>query len=183
MKKSKLYLKVIIVLAFVLVLILLFPPYTIEKEDIKFFDFVFNSEKVIKQLDETYSYSFNSKDRNVTETDTINAIDLKVTAYTDTIFKYIELKKLPEDKKYSHVGDFFIRYTDEKLYQMYTEYIQKEIDYISNYTITNITKHYYAEGYRKVLVTQLIIEILIAIILSVLITAVLIFRNSKKDLQ
>jgi len=77
MENKKIFLISSSILSFMLIGILLFPPFEIERKNYKFFDFVFNSEFVIKKVDGSYNYTVDSRERKITKTDTSDALNLE----------------------------------------------------------------------------------------------------------
>jgi len=179
---SRIYLKGLLILFILLTTVLLFPPYTINNKDYKFFDFIFGSENVVKKLDKTYSYKINPLKREITEMDTIDAINVVNINMADTNYNYIQFKELPKNIYKKGTGLFRIqqRIRNRIKRQNNPEYYKKEIDTIINYTITEVEKPYYLKGYRKLLINQLIIEILISVLVSGIIFLFFLLRNANK---
>lgn len=174
---SKIFLRIGLVLLFILTMALLFPPYTIQNKTIKFYDFVFNPEIVTKKIDETFHYKIDSRKQNVTEKDTIDALNVKITKFIDTTINYVQLKKPP---KYKIVGDYKFYLDAIEFFGENPEYFRKDIVKIQPYTITAITKPQYVQGQRQILVSQLIIEVIICFVFSgMLLLIVLMFRKNK----
>jgi len=70
--------------------------------------------------------------------------------------------------------DFYLKYRDN------SEYFKKEISEIDRYEIAHILKPRYFSGYRKLLVSQLIIEIIVTILLVSIITSILMLKNIRR---
>jgi hypothetical protein len=166
--------------------ILLFPPFEIEGKNYKFFDFVFNSEYVIKRIDGEYNYTVDSRERKITKIDTSDAINFEYEHKVDTFYNYTQIKdyknikvKSKNNSNYGAAGfrswlDFYLKYRDD------SEYFKKEISKIDRYTITHILKPRYLSGYRKLLVSQLVIEIIVVVLLVSIITSILMLKNIRR---
>lgn len=180
---SRIYLKGLLILFILLTTVLLFPPYTINNKDYKFFGFIFGSENVVKKLDRTYSYKINPLKREITEIDTIDAINVITKNMADTNYNYIQIKELPKNiyKKGTELFKVRQRILRRIALQRNPEYYKKEIDTIINYTITEVKKPHYLKGYRKLLLNQLIIEILLSVFVSGIIFLFLLLRNANKE--
>ena len=182
---SRIYLKGLLILFILLTTVLLFPPYTINNNAYKFFGFILDSEYVFKKLDKTYSYKINPLKRNITEMDTIDAINVLTINMADTNYNYIQIKELPKPKITPKKSSDDLTQISQRIWrriklQKNPEYYKKEIDTIINYTITEVEKPHYLKGYRKLLINQLIIEILLSVSVSGIVFVVLLLRNANK---
>jgi len=198
---SRILLNGLLVLFSLITLVLLFPPYTIDNSrlykhsagfneneknkkwsykmnnDYKFFDFVFNPEIFINRLDETYSYKINSLEREITGVDSIGAININDTSITDTLRGFTYQMYLTHYLEYGAVAKAY----DDIAKKWREQYPNRKLDTVLNYTITELTKAKYFIGYRKLLVGQLIIEILLALSIGGLIIVFLMLRTVKKS--
>ncbi len=196
---SRIYLKGLLILFVLLILILLFPPYTTDKsrlysnslgfrentesnkwaytmkDDYKFFDFVFNSETIIKKLDETYSYKIYSLEREITGEDSIGAIKISTTNIIDTLRGFTRQMYLTHYFEYDAVAKTY----DDIAKKWREQNPDRKLDTVLNYTITELTKFKYFIGYRKLLVSQLITEILLSISITGLVTVFLLLIEKK----
>jgi hypothetical protein len=174
-----------ILLSLSLLLILLFPPYTIENRQIKFFDFIFNSETAIIKLDKTYEYQVNSLERSLRMLDTIDAISIVSEHRIDTLFKYIKFKEYPIRKvipksSANDLRDIAAKLNHELKYRFDLSYNRKEIDKIIPYNVTTITKPIYIKGERQILINQLIIQIFICLLVfGMCFLALILFLRNK----
>src|ERR1035437_4172979 len=144
---------------FLSILICLFPPFTI-KDGTKIYDFVFNQEERIF-IRGSYDYSFSTDDRELNAKDSIDALTIKAKTVVDTFFNYIPINGVKPHKMKLSSGKF------SKYWDIFDPaYSKKEIDKIVPYKIYTVTKPYYLNSSRHLLLYQFIIHFIFAMIIS-----------------
>ena len=137
------------------ILICLFPPFIIKEDGFKIYDFVFNQEERIF-IHDSYDYSVDTYDRELNSKDSIDALSIKYTTKVDTFYKYTTIPGIKPHKK---------RIFKSKYWDILDSYKQ-EIDKIVSHKIYTITKPYYLNSSRHLLLYQFLIHFVIAIIIS-----------------